>query len=132
MKDALAVMAGGAIGSLVRWLAYVFIDHFRWAEVFPYSTIFVNVTGSFGIGLMTGLMTHEGLLSSSPTARLLLLTGFFGGYTTFSTFSFQTLELMRDNEFIAAGLNMLLSLGLCLAAVWLGTLLAYWISSQLR
>ena len=129
MKDALAVMAGGAIGSLARWFVYAALANLRWAADFPYATLFVNVSGSFGIGLLAAMLSDEGLLSAPPSIRTLMLAGFFGGFTTFSAFSLQTLDLVRSNAWLEAWLNVLLSITLGLAAVWLGSHTAHLVSS---
>ena len=86
---------------------------------FPWATLLVNVAGSLVIGW---LMARVGSFESATATRLqsLLVVGFCGGFTTFSTFSWQTLEQMMKGEWVAAVLNVLLSVSLCLAAVWLG------------
>ena len=119
MSNALAVMAGGAAGSLLRYLISVWIAA-RWGDTFPWGTLFVNVAGSFGIGLFSGLTTDEGMLLVPPLVRVFVMVGIFGGFTTFSSFSLQTLGLVQDGEWAVAGGNILLSVILCLAAVWLG------------
>jgi fluoride exporter len=114
---------GGALGSMLRfWLATA-IGH-RWGEAFPTGTLFVNVTGSFLIGLVASWgVTPDGPLPH-PTLRQFLMVGVLGGYTTFSAFSLQTLHLLRSAHWLAAGLNVLGSVALCLVAVWLGHLVA--------
>lgn len=119
MKTALAVMAGGAAGSLLRYLISVWIAA-RWGDTFPWGTLAVNVAGSFGIGLFAGLTTDDGILLAPPLLRIFVMVGIFGGFTTFSSFSLQTLSLVQDGEWLAAGGNILFSLVLCLVAVWLG------------
>ncbi len=121
MKLALAVMAGGALGSLLRYLLSVWFVE-RWGDTFPWGTFFVNVVGSFGIGLFASLTPGDGLLSVSPTAKVFVMMGIFGGFTTFSSFSLQTLLLAREGAWIAAGGYVVASVVLCLAAVWLGDL----------
>jgi len=108
------VAAGGALGSVARAAIGMAIQ-----SRFPWSTLLINVTGSCLIGW---LMARVGP-AQAPEAlslRSLLVTGFCGGYTTFSTFSWQTLEEMQKGQWFAAGANVLLSVGLSLAAVWLG------------
>jgi len=129
VKDALAVMAGGAVGSLARWFVYAALANFQWAAVFPYATLLVNISGSFGIGLLAAMLSDEGLLSAPPSIRTLIMAGFFGGFTTFSAFSLQTLDLVRSNAWLEAWLNVLLSITLGLAAVWLGSHTAHLVSS---
>ncbi|NBS53787.1 MAG: fluoride efflux transporter CrcB, partial [Spartobacteria bacterium] len=116
-------------GSLARWFVYAVLANFRWAADFPYATLFVNVSGSFGIGLLAAILSDEGLLSAPPSIRTLILAGFFGGFTTFSAFSLQTLDLIRSNAWLEAWLNILLSITLGLAAVWLGSQTAHLLSS---
>lgn len=119
MRVALAVMAGGAVGSLLRYVISVGIA-VRWGDSFPWGTIFVNVAGSFGIGLFAGLTSDAGVLLVPSVVRVFVMVGIFGGFTTFSSFSLQTLSLVQDGEWLAAGGNIFLSMALCLAAVWLG------------
>lgn len=116
---ALAVMLGGATGSLLRYALSLWIAD-RWGETFPWGTLAVNVAGSFGIGLLSGLTATEGALLVSPTVRLFIMVGFFGGFTTFSSFSLQTLNLVQDREWLAAGGNIISSVIFCLLAVWIG------------
>lgn len=92
----------------------------RYGESFPVGTLVVNVTGSFLIGLFAGLTGPQGVLLVSPLWRQFVTIGMMGGYTTFSSFSLQTLTLVSDGEWLRAGLNIVLSVGLCLLAVWLG------------
>ena len=89
-------------------------------ETFPWATLFVNVTGSFVIGLFFALTAPGGRWAVSPDWRIFVTVGICGGYTTFSSFSLQTLALLRDGEWRLAGLNVAGSVGLCLFAVWLG------------
>lgn len=116
------VALGGALGSVGRfWLAGVVIA--RFGENFPVATLIVNVSGSFVIGLLGAMGATEGSLLSSPGFRQFFLVGICGGYTTFSAFSLQTLQLAQRREWLFAGGNILLSVALCLIAVWLGWLL---------
>jgi len=123
VKTALAVMAGGALGSLLRYAISLWIAQ-RWGDTFPWGTLVVNVAGSAGIGLFAGLSATEGVLLISPTVRIFVMVGIFGGFTTFSSFSLQTLNLVQDGEWLWAGANVALSLVLCLTGVWLGNLAA--------
>ena len=118
------VAIGGALGSVGRfWLGGLVSGKF--GETFPWGTIFVNVTGSFLIGLFASLAVPEGRMDSQSRAftTQFLMYGICGGYTTFSSFSLQTLNLLRDREWFYAGGNILLSVVVCMAAVWLGFLL---------
>jgi len=119
----LAVLAGGAFGSALRMAVSLWIAD-RYAPGFPLGTLVVNVSGCFVIGLFGGLTSPDGPLLVSPVLRQGVMVGVLGGFTTFSSFSLQTLALANDGEWLYAGLNILLSVVLCLAAVWLGTVAA--------
>jgi CrcB protein len=124
VKEALAVMAGGAVGSLGRWLVAEWVATIPCSESFPFGILFVNVAGSFGIGLCSELFLENGLLNISPGARAFLFVGIFGGFTTFSAFSLQTLALLRSGQVLLGGVNIVSSVVLCLVAVWLGAVTA--------
>jgi CrcB protein len=117
--DWLLVAVGGALGSVARYgcsgLAARLVG-----ESFPWGTIAVNVVGSFLIGLIAAFAIPEGRVLLPANVRLFLMFGICGGFTTFSSFSLQTLNLVRDGEWLWAGANVVLSLGLCLAATWAG------------
>lgn len=117
------VAVGGALGSVARyWCSGVVA---RWfGESFPWGTLIVNVVGSFIIGLFATLTAPDGRWFVSSEARVFVMVGICGGYTTFSSFSLQTLALARDGEWLAVGMNILLSVTLCLVAVWAGHLAA--------
>jgi CrcB protein len=116
------VALGGALGSVARFVLSTFIAR-RFGEGFPWGTVFVNVTGSFLIGVLAALSESGGKLAGAVTLQRFLVVGICGGYTTFSAFSMQTLDLARNGHAVAAGLNVLASVALCLAAVWAGHLL---------
>jgi CrcB protein len=113
------IMLGGALGTGARFWASGFIAE-NFGEVFPLGTLFVNVTGSFVIGFFAGLIDPLGPFLIGPRLRQFVMIGVCGGYTTFSSFSLQTLELARDGDWLRAGLNSVLSFACCLLAVWLG------------
>ena len=121
------VAIGGALGSVSRyWLNGLVAEKFsETAAVFPLGTLVINVTGSFLIGVFAALTLPEGRMdpASRAFATQLVMIGVCGGYTTFSSFSLQTLKLMQEKEWLYAGGNVLLSVVLCLVAVWLGFLL---------
>jgi fluoride exporter len=117
------IALGGAIGSVGRYYASRLIMLLS-AGVFPFGTMFVNVSGAIVIGFLAALSAPEGRVFVSPQARLFLMTGICGGYTTFSTFSLETVALIGDGQWIAASLNAVGSVLLCLAAVWLGSVAA--------
>lgn len=123
LKTYLAVMLGGAVGTALRlWLSNWFASHY--GETFPTGTIVVNVSGCFVIGLFAALTGPDGAFLASPLTRQVVMIGILGGYTTFSSFSLQTLNLLSDGQWLRAGWNVLLSVILGLAAVWLGQLAA--------
>ena len=115
------VLLGGGFGSLTRYVVANAILG-RVSGRFPLGTVFINITGSFLIGLLMTVLT-EGL-NLHPNWRLLLVVGFLGGYTTFSSFEWENLVLMRDGERWLALLNVVGSVLLGYAAVWLGAIVA--------
>jgi CrcB protein len=118
------VALGGALGSVTRfWINGLIIE--KTSATFPWGTLAVNVTGSFLIGIIGALAIPEGRMDSQSRqfATQFIMVGVCGGYTTFSSFSLQTLNLLRDREWLYAGGNILLSVVLCMVAVWLGWLL---------
>jgi CrcB protein len=93
----------------------------RMGEEFPFGTIIVNITGALLMGLLAGYSASEpGKLIFSPAARSFLMIGVLGGYTTFSSFSLQTFLLLEQGNFMGAMLNVILSVSLCVAGIWLG------------
>jgi CrcB protein len=123
MLNYLWVGMGGALGSIARFWVSGFVAR-QFGETFPYGTLIVNVTGSFIIGLFATLTDTDGRWLVAPSFRAFFMAGICGGYTTFSSFSLQTLNLARDGEWVRAGANAVLSFMLCLIAVWLGHLAA--------
>jgi CrcB protein len=117
------IALGGALGSVGRyWLGDVVAAKF--GETFPAGTLVINVLGSFVIGVVGALAAPEGRMSSDARAfaTQFVMIGICGGFTTFSSFSWQTLNLLRDRQWLYAGGNVILSVVLCLVAVWLGYL----------
>jgi fluoride exporter len=113
------ICLGSALGGGCRyWLSGAVAQ--RFGESFPTGTLLVNVIGSFLIGLVAAVTQTEGRFLVAPVARQFVMIGVLGGFTTFSSFSFQTLTLMQDGEWLYAAANVLLSVALCLGAVWLG------------
>jgi CrcB protein len=113
------IALGGALGSVARYGCSSLAAHWV-GETFPWGTLIVNVAGSFVIGAFAGLTGPDGRVLVSPDARQFVMVGICGGYTTFSSFSLQTLNLVRDGDMLRAGANVALSVALCLVAVWLG------------
>ncbi|MEZ5921298.1 MAG: fluoride efflux transporter CrcB [Parvularculaceae bacterium] len=119
----LFVMLGGALGSGARYFCSGLVANMV-GETFPWGTIAVNVFGSFLIGFFNTISSPDGRLFIGTEARQFLMLGVFGGFTTFSSFSLQTLNLMRDGEWGPAGANVGISFAVCMIAVWLGHLAA--------
>ena len=129
----LVIGLGGALGSMLRFGVGSLIDSNvqKTGYLFPWGTIVVNITGCFVIGFIYTISTGEGRLLLSPLTRNFLTIGILGGYTTFSSFSLQTLTLAQSGQMWGAAANVLLSVVLCLIGVWLGAMLAAWLN-QLR
>jgi CrcB protein len=123
LKTYFAVMCGGAFGTALRlWLSGFLAS--RYGETFPVGTLVVNVSGCFVIGFFNAVTGSEGMLFTSSLTRQVVMIGILGGFTTFSSFSLQTLNLLHDGEWFRAGMNIFLSVALCLVGVWLGHVLA--------
>jgi len=117
----LAIAAGGALGAVMRFVASNAV--YAWlGRGFPYGTLSVNLIGSFLIGIAFILLTEK--LTMASEVRAFILIGFLGAFTTFSTFSLETLALLQQGFFIKSMLNILLSVTLCLFATWGGMIMA--------
>lgn len=117
----LLVAVGGALGSVARFWCAGMVARLA-GEALPWGTILVNVTGSILIGFVAAFSLPQARFLVPPAARIFLMVGFCGGYTTFSAFSLQTFSLMQEGAFLRAGANVILSVLLCLVGVWLGHL----------
>ncbi len=119
MQMYLWIALGSALGGAGRyWCSGVIARHI--GETFPWGTLTVNVVGSLLIGLLATVSEPDGRLLMSSTMRQFFMIGVFGGFTTFSSFSLQTLNLVRDGQWVPASLYILGSVALCLVGVWLG------------
>lgn len=122
LANCLIVMLGGAFGTLARYALSVLAQPI--SRDLPWGTILINILGSFIIGFFGTLTFAQGRYPLSEGMRLFVMIGVCGGFTTFSSFSLQTLELLRSGAVLRAGLNIALSVLLCLAAVAIGHALA--------
>ena len=119
MINYVLIAVGSAIGGVTRFWISGMIDS-RSGQEFPWGTLFVNVSGSFIIGLFMAVATSEGRWLGTPHIRNFFAVGLCGGYTTFSSFSLHTLHLAQEHRWLLAGGNVALSLALCLGFVWVG------------
>jgi CrcB protein len=114
-----AVGIGGFAGSIARFWLAAYVGQ-RMGTRFPYGTFLINVSGSFLIGFVMTILTERTHLS--PTYRYLIPIGFIGGYTTFSTFEYETLRAIQDGQFTIGLLNVVLSVALGFLMVWTGAM----------
>jgi CrcB protein len=121
MLQLVAIAGGGALGALARFWVSSGIYQLL-GKSFPWGTLTVNVVGSFAMGFLLVLFLER--LAAAPEWRAAVLVGFLGAFTTFSTFSIETLTLVEQGELTKALLNVLASVVLCVAACWLGLILA--------
>ena len=119
LVTSLWITLGSAVGGVARYWASNLVTLWL-GEAFPWGTLLVNISGSFVIGLFATLSGPDGRMITTPDARQFVMVGVCGGYTTFSSFSLQTLTLMQAGDSGRAALNVIGSVALCLAAVWLG------------
>jgi fluoride exporter len=115
------VALGGALGSVARYLLSLAVHRYT-AAGFPYGTFTVNIVGCALFGLIIGAAEHR--IDLTPAVRAFFLVGVLGGFTTFSAFTFDTLELLRTAAFLRAALNVLGQIAFGLLALWLGYILA--------
>jgi len=122
----LIIGVGGGLGSMFRFAVASLIDSYVKKGGPPYflGTMLVNITGCFLIGFIFTISDTEGRFYLTPLQRQFIMIGILGGYTTFSSFTLQTLLLAQDGQWGQAAANVLFSVVLCLVGVWLGALLA--------
>jgi CrcB protein len=121
LKTLAFIAAGGALGAMMRFLSQAMVYELV-GKTFPYGTLFVNVTGSFLMGLLSIFLVEKFNLGAEW--HLAILVGVLGSFTTFSTFSIETLVLFEQGDMLKAMSNILLSVVLCVSAVWLGAFFA--------
>ena len=121
MLQILAIASGGAVGAVARFFVSTGVYRLLGRD-FPWGTLAVNVFGSFGMGLLFVLLLERSLIG--PEVRAAILVGFLGSFTTFSTFSLETLTLVEQGETLRALMNVAASLLLCVVACWAGIIAA--------
>lgn len=117
LKTILYIAIGGAVGSVLRFLTSFFVNKY-WSNHFPLATLITNIIGCFLIGLIVGLLEKNNLANSN--LKWFLITGFCGGFTTFSAFSYENITLFQSNNSLLAFGYIALSVIIGLFAVWLG------------
>ena len=130
LNQYLVIALGGALGSVLRFWIGTGVDSAltKGSSIFPWGTIVVNITGCFIIGLFATLTSPEGRWLVPSLVRPFVMIGILGGYTTFSSFSLQTLSLWNDNQRWEALANVLISVVLCLVGVFVGAGVADWVN----
>ena len=121
MTNLIAIAFGGAFGALARYASSQWV-YSMLGRSFPFGTLVVNVAGSFVMGLLAVFLIER--MVAGPELRAFLMIGFLGSFTTFSTFSLETVNLISSGEMLKAGVNMLISVFVCVAACWMGMVLA--------
>ena len=115
---------GGGLGSMLRYATSLLMQRF-YPHAFPVATLIVNVLGCLLIGVLIALLGKSTTLQAD--VKLLLVTGFCGGYTTFSAFAYENIQLLQSGQYQAAVLYIFSSIVLCLLAVWCGMLVSLWL-----
>jgi len=123
------IFLGSGLGGLARFGVSSMLAN-RFGDSFPWGTLVVNVTGSFVIGFFAALTDPAGRIVASPTTRHFVMAGILGGFTTYSSFSLQTLALARQGEWLRASGNAFGTFVLCFLAVWLGHICATAVTSS--
>lgn len=125
MLNLIIVGLGGAIGTMLRYLLNSLIYFLLDAPLYPYGTLVINILGCFFIGLLASLA--ESRVALTAEIRTFIQIGILGGFTTFSTFGYETFTLLRDGQFLLGISNVLLQIMVGLFAVWMGYYLPQWI-----
>jgi len=120
LTQILAIAAGGAVGAVMRYWVSTGVYSLV-GRGFPYGTLAVNVAGSLLMGFLYVLLLER--MTTGPELRAALLVGLLGAFTTFSTFSIETLNLIEQADFVKAGLNVLISVVACIGAAWIGLII---------
>jgi fluoride exporter len=128
MSIYLWIAIGSALGGMGRYALSGYVGR-HFGETFPWGTLIINVSGSLAIGFIYTLTSPDGRWVLGPAGRQFLMVGICGGYTTFSAFSLNTLNLVRDGEWLRAGAYIAGSVVLCLLAVWMGHVAAALVNS---
>jgi CrcB protein len=122
IKQFIFVGLGGGMGSILRYAVSLLVSRYGDSALFPLPTFIANVSGCILIGFLTGLSVRYGIFDHN--LRLLLITGFCGGYTTFSTFSLESIRLLETQHYLLFALYTVCSLILCIASAAAGMLLS--------
>jgi CrcB protein len=122
MEKALLVGLGGFLGSVLRYGLGGVVGRLKAGWTFPLETLLINVAGCLVLGLLAGLSESRGAFTSST--RAFLFIGLLGGFTTFSTYGYETFQLMRDAQWQSAALSTILQVGLGIGGLWAGDALA--------
>jgi CrcB protein len=123
MRNTILVGVGGFVGSILRYLISGYVQQLTKSAVFPYGTLFVNIAGCLVIGFLSQLADARGVFTAE--SRVLIFIGILGGFTTFSAFGNETMNLLREGENVPALLNIGVHVVFSISAVWAGRLLAY-------